>query len=189
MGVACRAGHKGAEVELADPDAATVRCAHQDVAVSVGDQDLVAVVAPLEVADGGPPVVDQLHDGPAIVVTPHNDHPRRITGSCLVQVFVPANDGHLGVWGCKWCWDKQVLLMNVQTRWSCRTMGGRGRARWVKASVLASVSTNQISARPYTRNSANKRTNVLTNHRLFLYVLILLFFSCRFEHTHTRQAF
>ena len=84
--------------------------------------------------------------------------------------------------------DKQVLLMNVQTRWSCRTMGGRGRARWVKASVLASVSTNQISARPYTRDSANKRTNVLTNHRLFLYVLISLFFSCRFEHTHTASV-
>ena len=27
------------------------------------------------------------------------------TGSYLVQVFVPANDGHLGVWGCKWCWE------------------------------------------------------------------------------------
>ena len=77
--MACRAGHEGAEVELADPDAATVRCAHQDVAIGVGDQDLVTVVAPLEVADGGPPVVDQLHDGPAIVVTPHNDRPRRIT--------------------------------------------------------------------------------------------------------------
>ena len=71
--MAGRAGHKGAKVELSDPDPAPVGRAHQDIAVGVGDEDLVAVVAPLEVADGGPPVVHQLHDGAAVVIPPHDD--------------------------------------------------------------------------------------------------------------------
>ena len=73
LGVAGWAGHEGAKVELSDPDPAPVGCAHEDVAVRVGDEDLVPIVAPLEVADGGPPVVHQLHDGPTVVIPPHDD--------------------------------------------------------------------------------------------------------------------
>ena len=97
LGVAGWAGHEGAEVELSDPDPAPVGCAHEDVAVRVGDEDLVPIVAPLEVADGGPPVVHQLHDGPTVVIPPHDDSARGITCGYLVQVFVPANNGYLSM--------------------------------------------------------------------------------------------
>ena len=95
VGVAGGAGHKGAQVEVAGPDSATVGCPNQDVAVGVGYEDSVAVVAPLEVADGGAPVVDELHHRSAVVVSPHDDRPRGIAGGDLVELLVPLHYGYL----------------------------------------------------------------------------------------------
>ena len=88
-------GDERAEVELPRPDPPAVRCANQDVAINVSDKDFVAVVAPLEVADGDSSVVDQFHDGTSTVVAPNYHSPRRITCGYLIKVLIPAYYSHL----------------------------------------------------------------------------------------------
>jgi hypothetical protein len=90
------AGHKRSEIEVSRPDSPAVRRADEDVAVRVGYEDLVPVVAPLEVADWGAPVVDELHHRAAVVVAPDDDRSRRVARGDLVEVFVPLYNGHLG---------------------------------------------------------------------------------------------
>ena len=64
---------KGSEVELPGPNPPPVGRSDKDVAVHVSYENLIAIVTPFEVANGGAPVVNELHHRAAVVVPPDND--------------------------------------------------------------------------------------------------------------------
>lgn len=96
LGGARRASHKGAEIQLSGPNSSAIRSAHENVPVYIGNEDFRSVVAPPEIADLRTSVVDQFHDGAAIVVSPDDDGARRVAGGDLVQMWIPLHYRDLG---------------------------------------------------------------------------------------------